>query len=426
MKNILTTLLILLSVVGISQTKIQQTKVQIDVENKNGVEQYNLKLEQEIDGKTVVTEKSYSSIDEMKNDPELEGINLMVMNGGTKSISTKDGSKHIVIKVDGAGAGEKNEMVFFSDNEDGEEMKIEVVVDEDGTKHIFKNGEEIDMSTLHKEDGEHTMIFISENGEHADLEEIAKEGDHKIMFISQENDGDEDINIEVTVDEDGTKHIFKNGEEIDMDEFHEGSGNVFMFKSGDGDSLHIEERMEVEVSVDEDGNHHVVVNGEEVDYDEWKENNQSPVHSSNMVWVEEGENGQKITKEIIIIKGEDGDEQNVKVEVIVSKIVLHIEDMSADDKDAFSLEDNKALKLDDFNFYPNPNNGTFQLAFQGKEKATSVRVTDINGKEVYAEYLQNFSGTYDKEISLSGLKKGIYLLQVVQGNKAVNKKIVIE
>ena len=72
------------------------------------------------------------------------------------------------------------------------------------------------------------------------------------------------------------------------------------------------------------------------------------------------------------------------------------------------------------------NNGTFQLKFQGKDKPTTVRVSDINGKEMYSENLQNFAGNYEKEINLSDMKKGIYLLQVVQGSKAVNRKIIIE
>ncbi len=354
MKNILTTFLVLLSVVGFSQTKTQQTKVQIDVENENGVEQYNLKLEQEVDGKTIITEKTYNSMEQMKNDPELEGINIDFFQMGEGGFSTKDGEAHVIIRIDDEnGSSEGQKIIFFSDDEDGKEVNIEVTVDEDGTKHVFKNGEEIDLEELHEE-GDHATIFISEDGDEDDLKALEEDGS-KIMFFSKENDGEGDVKIEITIDEDGTKHVFKNGEDIDLEKLAKGQEIIFISK-----------------------------------------------------------------------EGQRGDEKNVKVEVLVSKIVLHLEDVSADDKEAFSLDDNKALKLDEFNFYPNPNNGTFQLAFKGKEKATSVRVTDINGKQVYAEDLQNFSGRYDKKISLSGLKKGIYLLQVVQGNKAVNKKIVIE
>lgn len=347
MKNILTTLLILVSLVSFSQTKVQ-----LEVENENGEEQYKLKLEREVDGETVVTEKTYNSKEEMKNDSELKDVKLHFMEGHKSSFKSKDGN--ILIEID----------------------------------------------------------------------KDANAGKHQMMFISEDREGES--NVEVIIDEDGKRRVIKDGKEVDLDEIHESGENVFIFK-GDGDDVKvIEENMEVEVTVDENGTHHVTVNGEEVDYNAWKEGNDQHHGFGKMEWVEESEDGKKIKKEIIIIK-EDGEGDNdVKVEAIVDKIMLHLQEVNEEDEKAFSLEDNKELKLDEFNFYPNPSDGTFQLKFQGKDRATMVKVTDINGKQMYAEDLQNFSGTYDNEINLSGLKKGVYLLQVVQGGKAVNKKIVIE
>ncbi|MCF6360608.1 MAG: T9SS type A sorting domain-containing protein [Cyclobacteriaceae bacterium] len=424
MKNILATLLILFSVVGFSQTKVQ-----LEVENENGKEQYKLKLEREVDGKTVITEKIYNSKEEMQNDPELKDLNLHIMRGDDLSFTSKEGGKHIMIKMEQEGDGKDHKIMVFTDaeeGEDGKEVNIEITVDEDGTKHVFKNGEEISIDELHGE-GVRKMIFISKDGEDFDVKELEGEG-RKIMFISEETDGDGEVKIEVTVDEDGTKHVFKNGEEIDFEELQKEGENVFVFRSDGDHRLVEEESMEVKVIMDEDGNPHVTVNGEEVYYDpdsyRGGKNNELHMASGKMVRIEDG--GSSVIKEVIIFKGEDGDEKDVKVEVIIQKMVLHLEDVNAEDEKAFSIEDSKNLKLDEFNFYPNPSNGTFNLKFAGKEKSTMVRVTDINGKEVYAEDLQNFSGIYDKEINLAGLKKGIYLLQVVQGSKVVNKKIVIE
>ncbi len=328
MKNILTTLLLSLSIVSFSQTKVQ-----LEIENKNGKEQYKIKLEREVDGKKVITEKTYSNKEELKNDSNLEGLSLHIMEGDVG---------HLPIKVD---AGASN-------------------------------------------------------------------GDHKIMFISN-NEGGEEANIEVTVDEYGTKHIFKNGEEVDVSQLHSRGDNVFMLKSDGNDSLHIEELMKVEVTIDKDKTHLVTVNGKNANYEEWVKGT-------------EYTQGKHLVKKIIIHKGGEEGQKEMKYEVMMKRIVLHIEEVSAVDEKAFSIEKNKALKLDEFNFYPNPNNGTFNLKFAGKEKSTIVRITAINGKEVYAEDLQNFTGIYDKKINLSDLKKGIYLLQVVQGSKAINKKIIIE
>lgn len=393
MKNILTTLLVLLSVVSFSQTKVQ-----LEVENKNGTEEYKLKLEREVDGKTVITEKTYSSKEEMKNDPELKDLDLHFMEGHGTSFKSKDGN--MLIEIDENVKDGDHKIMFISkEGGEGEKVEMKVWVDEDGKKHVMKNGVEIDM------------------------DELLKEGDHKMMFISE--DGEGETKIEVIIDEDGTKHVLKNGKKVELAELHEGGDNVFVFKT-DGDHEFIEEKVEVEVTVDKDGNHHVKVNGEEMDYEEWKENNEMHMGTKSMMWVEDGEDGKQIKKEIIIIKKDGESKEGVKVEVIVSHIVLHLEEINDEDAKAFSLENSKELKMDEFNFYPNPSNGTFQLKFQGKDRPTMVKVMDINGKEMYGEDLQDFNGSYDKEINLSGLKKGIYLLQVVQGTKAVNKKIVIE
>lgn len=392
MKNILTTLLILLSLASFSQTKIQ-----LEVENENGKEQYKLKLEREVAGKTVITEKTYSSMEEMKNDPDLKGLDLHFMDGHGNSFKSKDGN--VLIEIDEEVEGGDHKMMFVTEGE-GENVEMKVWTDEDGKTHVIKNGVKVEMDELHKE------------------------GEHNIMFFSEGDEGE--TKIEVTIDEDGTKHVIKNGKEVELGELHEGSDNVFFFKSEGDNRKMIEELMEVELTVDEDGNHHVKVNGEEVDYEEWKKSNKMHKDSKTLEWVEEGEDGKHIKKEIIIIKGDGEGSEGKMIEVIVSNIVLHLEDINEEDEKAFSIENSKELKLDEFNFYPNPSNGTFQLKFQGKERPTSVRVTDINGKEMYIEDLQNFGGTYDREINLSGLKKGIYLLQVVQGSKAINKKIVIE
>jgi hypothetical protein len=88
--------------------------------------------------------------------------------------------------------------------------------------------------------------------------------------------------------------------------------------------------------------------------------------------------------------------------------------------------DNK-LKVEQLNFYPNPNNGKFNLSFNLKEKATTtISIFNSEGKKVYDESLQDFSGDYNKQIDLSGSPNGIYFLNVSQGKNNLVKKIVIQ
>lgn len=91
------------------------------------------------------------------------------------------------------------------------------------------------------------------------------------------------------------------------------------------------------------------------------------------------------------------------------------------------INKSKALTLDELSYYPNPNDGRFRLRFKVEEgKELKISIFDISGKEVYGETFNNFQGRYDNDINLSMHNKGIYLLQIKQDGKTVNKKLVIE
>ncbi|MES2678383.1 MAG: T9SS type A sorting domain-containing protein [Bacteroidota bacterium] len=90
------------------------------------------------------------------------------------------------------------------------------------------------------------------------------------------------------------------------------------------------------------------------------------------------------------------------------------------------INDNK-LSVDKIKFYPNPNNGKFNLAFTLAKKAnTDITIFNIEGKTIYNEKLPNFSGNYDKEIDISQNPKGNYFIKIAQGENSQVKKIVIE
>lgn len=85
------------------------------------------------------------------------------------------------------------------------------------------------------------------------------------------------------------------------------------------------------------------------------------------------------------------------------------------------------LGIKDMTFYPNPNNGKFNLKFTMPDKGnTDITIMNLDGKVIYNEHLENFSGSYDKEMDISKENKGVYLVKVVQGNHTEVKKIVLE
>ena len=91
-------------------------------------------------------------------------------------------------------------------------------------------------------------------------------------------------------------------------------------------------------------------------------------------------------------------------------------------------DDQKANKPDIHNlhYYPNPTSGKIKLTFRSDEKGDiTIQVLDGNSKEVFSEKINDFEGGYSKEIDLGGRSKGNYFLKIVQGEKSITKKIVL-
>jgi len=90
--------------------------------------------------------------------------------------------------------------------------------------------------------------------------------------------------------------------------------------------------------------------------------------------------------------------------------------------------------LNSLNIYPNPNTGVFTITFDIKIKQhINLKIFNIEGKVIYEEDLNEFTGLYSKEIDLSAAQagmssyaKGIYNLQLIYNEGRINKKIILE
>lgn len=81
----------------------------------------------------------------------------------------------------------------------------------------------------------------------------------------------------------------------------------------------------------------------------------------------------------------------------------------------------------DINVYPNPTTDqTFTLSFNAQKADAEIKITNVLGKPVYYEKLENFSGPYQKTISLKTAAKGIYFIEVINGNRRSMTKTIIE
>jgi hypothetical protein len=81
----------------------------------------------------------------------------------------------------------------------------------------------------------------------------------------------------------------------------------------------------------------------------------------------------------------------------------------------------------DLQFFPNPAAGKFRLSFELPEGgATAIRIYNMEGKEVYAENLVNFSGRYDNEIDVSKFTPGTYILNILRDGTRIAEKLIVQ
>jgi len=75
--------------------------------------------------------------------------------------------------------------------------------------------------------------------------------------------------------------------------------------------------------------------------------------------------------------------------------------------------------------FPNPNDGRFRLEFTPQQLNGMLHLYDINGKEMFSEYISPFTSI--KNLNLSTiLTSGIYAIQLVFGNSSLTGKFLIK
>jgi len=85
------------------------------------------------------------------------------------------------------------------------------------------------------------------------------------------------------------------------------------------------------------------------------------------------------------------------------------------------------VNLTDVKVYPNPATGQFHLAFSvGKAANIQVTLSDMSGKQVYAESLSNYSGRFEKEINSGNLPAGTYIVNIQVGDEKRATEVVMQ
>ncbi len=76
--------------------------------------------------------------------------------------------------------------------------------------------------------------------------------------------------------------------------------------------------------------------------------------------------------------------------------------------------------------YPNPSNGVVTLKLAKVMAGTSVKVVDLLGKEVFSTKYNSTSLNEELKINISENAKGIYLMQISNGNSSEVQKLIVE
>lgn len=138
---------------------------------------------------------------------------------------------------------------------------------------------------------------------------------------------------------------------------------------------------------------------------------------------------EQIEKTITKTKDDQG---KIKTEVVVIKKVIKAQEEGhakgpVIEKEIVPATNEKAANISGLNFYPNPNDGRFYVSFNVAQAAdVTLRITDINGREVYRDTKTNFNGLYEKNFYEGRWESGVYLMEVTAGNEKQSLKITVQ
>ena len=76
--------------------------------------------------------------------------------------------------------------------------------------------------------------------------------------------------------------------------------------------------------------------------------------------------------------------------------------------------------------YPNPNNGSFTLSVNANVADLTIKITDMQGRVVYASVENKVNAGFVKQISLDTQSSGMYLMHIITNGEQQTKKISVQ
>jgi hypothetical protein len=76
--------------------------------------------------------------------------------------------------------------------------------------------------------------------------------------------------------------------------------------------------------------------------------------------------------------------------------------------------------------YPNPVHGMLNVAITGAEKQLEIRITDLNGRNLYEEKFDNLPGNATRQVDVSSFAKGVYLVRLTGSSRVFTSKFTVD
>jgi len=235
------------------KSKTIQKEVKVTIDKDSDEPEYTVETTITENGKKTVEKKTYSSMEEMKADSNLEVFD------------TTDKEGNITMKLGDKGSGV---MVFTSDEGETIDIKIDEISedmewlqtgDEEGHKVIKSSGGKMMIIKGDGDDSDYAYSFITEDGDSTPTEKrveikVIKEGvggdetihEHANVFVIKDKEGNlsmshgDDKDVLVWVDEDGHKTIKKKYHvKLDKDAFNTASIEPVVSSDADFSSFNL-------------------------------------------------------------------------------------------------------------------------------------------------------------------------------------------
>lgn len=120
------------------------------------------------------------------------------------------------------------------------------------------------------------------------------------------------------------------------------------------------------------------------------------------------------------------EDENYIAEVDIVEIEQE-EEVQLEEEVEIEIPEISDLQIKALNVFPNPTTGIFDIQFTLKGQArTSIYIYNPKGQAVYFNELGDFTGTFSDRIDIANGVRGIYFLQIRQGQETLTRKIVLQ